>query len=267
MLRPLARPVCHINRLSRHYSTSSSTIDITDRNAIRWITLNRPHQLNAMTTTDLDDITTAINTSPPSIRAIALKGSGRALSAGMNTSTFANLSVSEAKDVIRKVARCVGAFRLCPKPTAVLIHGYCLGAAFEMALAADFRVSTRDAKVGLPETKVGIPSVVDAALLRHHVGLSFAKEMLLVGDIYPVERLDFVNRYDEGAGLEATAEELLGKVTGLTPTVMAAQKILHEAWHNLPLKDGIEYSVEVFGEVFGKEETHEAVRRYNSRKK
>lgn len=265
----LARRGLYAGRTLRAFSTSASRcIEIQDRDAIRWITLDRPQQLNALTITDLEDLTAAVEDAPDSVRAIALKGAGRALCAGMNTTAFAGLSSAEARDVISKVARCVGSFRLSPKPTAVLIHGYCLGAAFEMALAADFRISSRDAKVGLPETKVGIPSVVDAALLRHHVGLSFAKEMLLVGDIYPVERLGgFVNRWDEGQGLEKTTEELLSKVTCLTPTVMKAQKELHESWHNLPLKESIAHSIDVFADVFGRPETHEAVRAYNARKK
>ena len=69
-----------------------------------------------------------------------------------------------------------------------MVHGYCLGAGFELALACDVRVSTPDSQFGLPEVKVGIPSVIDAALLPRYVGLGLAKEMILTGDLYPADR-------------------------------------------------------------------------------
>lgn len=245
-----------------------STLLVEDRDRIRWITLNRPASLNALTLQDLEAFRDAVNDAPDTVRAIAVLGAGRAFCAGMNTSTFEGLDAAGARNVITKVSHAVGSLRLSPKPTAVVMHGYCLGAAFEMALAADFRIATRDAKVGLPETKVGIPSVVDAALLQHYVGLSRAKEMILAGDVWAVQDLGagFVNRYaDDQAGLQQAAGEILGKVTGLTPVVMKAQKELHETWLNVPLKQGIERSIDVFAEVFAHPDTQEAVHKYNKK--
>jgi len=74
-----------------------------------------------------------------------------------------------------RVRDCIGAIRLCPRPTVALVNGYCLGAAFEMILACDLRVAHPQVQFGLPEVKLGIPSVVDAALLQQFVGLSKAK--------------------------------------------------------------------------------------------
>lgn len=255
--------------ISSAASSSESTLLVEDRSSIRWITLNRPNQLNALTPGDLDAFITAVEDAPTSVRAIAVTGSGRAFCAGMNTSAFEDLDVPAARALISKVGRAVGSLRLSPKPTAVLLNGYCLGAAFEMALAADFRIAYPGVKVGLPETKVGIPSVVDAALLRHYVGLSLAKEMLLAGDIYPVEKLGahFVNKYAEEGRIVEAGEQMLEKVTGLTPVVMGAQKELNEAWLNESHVAGIERSIDVFARVFGDPETHEAVIKYNEARK
>lgn len=261
-------PVITSARFSSSTSTDS-TLLVEDRASIRWITLNRPHQLNALTPGDLDAFIDAVENAPSSVRAIAVTGAGRAFCAGMNTSAFEGLDVPSARGLIEKVGRAVGSLRLSPKPTAVLLNGYCLGAAFEMALAADFRIAYAEVKVGLPETKVGIPSVVDAALLRHHVGLSLAKEMLLVGDIYPVEKMGagFVNAFAETGKIEAVGEVFLGKITGLTPVVMAAQKELNEAWMNESHVDGIKRSIDVFARVFADPSTHEAVLKYNAARK
>jgi enoyl-CoA hydratase/carnithine racemase len=258
----LSRPLAS---LARHSSTSSLLVE--DRGPTRLITLNRPNQLNALTPADLDAFITAVEDAPAAVRSIAVTGAGRAFCAGMNTSAFEGLDTAAAKELITKVGRAVGALRLSPKVTAVLINGYCLGAAFEMALAADLRIALPNVKVGLPESKVGIPSVVDAALLRHHVGLSLAKEMLLLGEIYPVEKLGgFVNFYAED-NLVEKGEEVLAKVADLTPVVMAAQKELNEAWMNESHVAGIERSIDVFARVFADPSTHEAVEKYNARRK
>lgn len=223
-----------------------------------------------MTVQDLDDFAAAVESAAEldTVRAIAVTGAGeKAFCAGMNTSVFAELDRPAAREVISKVARAVGSLRLSPKPTAVLLNGYTIGAAFEMALAADFRIAYHGIKVGLPETKVGIPSVVDAALLRNYVGLSLAKEMILIGDLYPVEELgNFVNRFAERGKMVETAEALLSKVTDLTPVVMKAQKELHETWMNESLADSIQRSIDVFADVFVDPSTHEAVEKYNNRK-
>jgi enoyl-CoA hydratase/carnithine racemase len=149
-----------------------------------------------------------------------------------------------------------------------MVRGFCLGAGFELALACDLRVSTEDSQFGLPEVKVGIPSVVDAALLPAHVGLAMAKEIILTGDLYPaaqLHRLGLLNRVVPAPQLRAETEELLARVTRHTPAVLASQKRLFEVWHNQPLVDAIDQSVDEFAAMFALPETHEAIRRYRTR--
>lgn len=268
MVRPRVPPSLPRRLLQ---TRSYSALKVRDTDRVRWLTLNRPEKLNALTLPDLGEFQSAVEdaNADPSIRAIAVTGEGRAFCAGMDTHVFAGLSVPEALDVIRRVSGAVGALRLSPKPTAVALNGYCIGAAFEMALSADFRTSFPGVMAGLPETKVGIPSVVDAALLPQYTGLSLAKEMLLTGDLYPVEQVGFVNRFAErkDGELERVTMQLLEKVTGLTPTVMKAQKELNEFWLNNGIKESIAHSIDVFGECFQHPETKEAVDKYNARRK
>lgn len=143
-LSALPRPGIELaHRLHSRFSSSSadSALLVEDRSSIRFITLNRPKQLNALTPGDLDAFISAVEGAPSTVRAIAVMGAGRAFCAGMNTSAFEGLDVPAARALIEKVGRAVGSLRLSPKPTAVLLNGYCLGAAFEMALAADFRIA------------------------------------------------------------------------------------------------------------------------------
>jgi enoyl-CoA hydratase/carnithine racemase len=188
-----------------------------------------------------------------------LTGAGqRAFSAGMHLDAFVDLTPETARRLIAAVRDCLAAVRLAPFPTISMINGHCLGAAFEITLASDLRIAARHAAVGLPEIQVGIPSVVDAALLQQHVGLSKAKEMILTGDLYPVvdlEALGLFNAVVPAEELQAATQQMLDRVTPWTPTVMAAQKRLFEIWQNSALAEGIEASVDVFAGVFASPET------------
>lgn len=233
---------------------------------VRHIVVDRPRKLNALTPADLAAVTGLVERPGDDARALVFTGTGeRAFSAGLHIDTFAGLSPDTARDLIRQVRDCVGAVRTSPLPTVAMINGYCLGAAFELALACDLRVCVPDARFGLPEVTVGIPSVVDAALLQQHVGLALAKEIILTGDLFGADelhRLGLLNRVVPRDRLLAETEELLGRIIRHTPTVLAAQKRLFETWQNTALRVGIEASVEEFGRVFEAAETAEQVQRH-----
>src|SRR5499427_8973896 len=214
---------------------------VADENGVRWITLDRPEIRNALYAEDLARIRHAVDGIGDSVKAIVLTGSGeRAFSAGMHMDTFAGAAPEEGRSVISDVRDCVGAVRLAPVPTVAMINGFCIGAAFEMALACDLRVAHADARVGLPEVRLGIPSAVEAALLYHYVGLSRAKEIILTGGLYPVTEFaaqGLINRMVGPPQLRAATLELLGSVTASTREVIAAQKGLFETWLNHGLQD------------------------------
>jgi enoyl-CoA hydratase/carnithine racemase len=185
----------------------------------------------------------------------------------VHTATFVDLDPPRARAFIAELRDCLAAVRTSPLPTAAMVRGFCLGAGFELALACDLRVSTEDSQFGLPEVKVGIPSVVDAALLPAHVGLAMAKEIILTGDLYPaaeLHRLGLLNRVVPAERLTAETEDLLARVTRHTPAVLASQKRLFEVWHNRPLVDAIDYSVDEFAAMFALPETLDQIRQYRS---
>ena len=237
-----------------------ATIEVRDdEDGVRWITFSRPEKLNALLPADLEAITRALTDLNPAPRAAVLTGAGeRAFCAGMHLDAFVDLTPDTARALIEKVRDCVGSVRTAPFPTLSQLNGHCLGVAFEIALASDLRVAASHATVGLPEIKVGIPSVVDAALLQQHVGLSRAKEMILTGDLYPVtemEKFGLFNAVVPTDELLGATRRLLDRVTPWTPTVVAAQKRLFEIWQNTALADGIAASVDEFAQVFASPET------------
>lgn len=226
---------------------------VNDEDGIRWITFDRPRERNAVTTEDLRAATEAVQ-GAGRLRALAFTGAGaEAFCAGMHLRSLRGLDPRSARELITTVRDFLHAVRTTSLPTAAMINGHCIGAGFELALACDLRVAVPTARYGLPEVAVGIPSIADAALLQQHVGLGFAKEIILTGDLYETAALahtGLLNRLVEPEALRETTVELLGRVTRHTPAVLAAQKRLFETWQNSPLREGAETSIHEFARVF-----------------
>jgi enoyl-CoA hydratase len=201
-----------------------------------------------------------------SLDAVAFQGDGeRSFSAGLHVEEFIDLTPARARELICDLRALLETVRRAPIPTACAINGYCLGGAMELAMVCDVRVASENAMFGMPEIKVGIPSVLDAALLQQHVGLSKAKEMLLTGDLYgaaEMERYGLLNGVVKLDRLEEETALMLDRLTRHSRTALAAQKRLFEAWQNPGLEESIQASVDEFANVFEEEETQATIRRY-----
>jgi hypothetical protein len=134
--------------------------------------------------------------------------------------------------------------------------------------ACDLRVVTTTAAFGLPEIKVGVPSVIDAALLPGFVGLSKAREMILTGDTYRLDQLpphSIANVITEPGLLAEATERLLERTATHTRTVTAAQRRLFSLWLNNPLDAAVEHSTDEFAGTFGAQETRDQIAYHHRR--
>ena len=105
------------------------------------------------------------------LRAVVLTGAGeRAFIGGADIEEMAKLSPDTARAFITRIHDCCEALRLLPVPVLARIGGYALGAGMEIAAACDLRLASESARFGMPEVKLGIPSVVEAALLPMLIG-------------------------------------------------------------------------------------------------
>jgi enoyl-CoA hydratase len=236
---------------------------------VLWITFDRPAKLNVLHAEDLGGLRAVIAEADPDLEAIAFTGAGpAAFSAGMNIEAFAGLAQGGAHELITELALVMQAIRHSPAVSVAVVNGYCLGAAFELALACDLRVVSATASFGLPEIKVGVPSVIDAALLPAFVGLSKAREMILTGDVYPLGQLppgSIANVVAEPDRLRDAAEALLARTATHTRTVTAAQRRLFDVWLNHPLDAASDLSRAEFAKAFLAPDTHEQIARHHAR--
>lgn len=186
------------------------------------------------------------------LRAVVLAGAGpRAFIGGADIPAMAGLAgEEEAQDFIRLVHGCCRAIRDCPAPVIARVHGWCLGAGLEVAAACDLRVAAEGAKFGMPEVRVGIPSVVEAALLPGLIGWGRTRRLLLLAEtIGAAEALDWglVERVAPDAGLDAAVEEWLGLLLEAGPQAIRSQKALIRKWEDSTVSQGIAAGIEAFG--------------------
>lgn len=222
--------------------------------AVVWCTLDRPplNLLESRLIGALHDTFTQL-AADPGVRVAVLAGSGRGFSAGMDVGVLAGLDVAAARALITSLHDAIEAVHHAPFPVVAAVHGPCLGAAFELALAADLRVAASTATFGLPEVRVGVPSVIEAALLPRLVGPGRAAEMLLTGEAIAADRAlawGLVNRVVDGSSLRAAVEELVDKILAAGPRAIRLQKELMLRWRYTDLATAIRYGINAFAAAY-----------------
>src|ERR1041384_2696278 len=120
------------------------------------------------------------------LRAVVLTGAGdKAFIGGASIDEMAPLdSPQAARAVILKVRGCCPAIRQTPTPVIAAVNGWCLGAGLEVAAACDLRLAADTARFGMPEVKLGLPSVVEAALLPTLIGWGRTRRILMTGETF-----------------------------------------------------------------------------------
>ena len=161
-------------------------IDVTaDARGVATVTVANAAKLNTLNTRVMTDLIAAVERlgADDSLRAVVLRGAGeRAFIGGADINEMAGLDPPPARAFITLVHRSCDVFRRLPVPVIARIQGYVFGAGVEVAAACDMRVAARGAQFGMPEVRLGVPSVVEAALLPQLIGWGRTRQWLLTGD-------------------------------------------------------------------------------------
>lgn len=155
------------------------------------ITLNRPKVLNAVNaemTTELEAVVAWLMRNPEAVRVVLIRGAGAAFCAGDDVKELPSFSESFARQLSFRQAELYLALERLPQPVIALIHGDAMGGGCVAAYSADFRIATHDARLGMPEIKLGWPPGYGIAQLTALVGKARALELCLLGDPITAER-------------------------------------------------------------------------------
>jgi enoyl-CoA hydratase len=149
------------------------------------------------------------------------------------------------------------------------INGYALGAGMEIAAACDLRLACERARFGMPEVRLGIPSVVEAALLPMLIGWGRTRQLLLLGEIFTAaEARDwgFVERLVPDDQLDAAVEEWLAALLACGPQAIRLQKKLILDWEKLAPGAAVDAGIEAFVEAWRSPEPKLAMESFLSAK-
>jgi len=249
---------------------TSNPVRVECRGAIGLLTLNRAEQLNTLTVPMLLTMERALSALEQNtdVRVIIVTASGeRAFIAGGDiadlTSRGGLAHYIEFGQVVHRVFR---RFEACDKPTIAAVNGWALGGGAEFLLTLDIRLIAEEAKVGLPEIKLGLfPGGGGSQRLMRQVPLCRAKELMFIGE--PVTAAEAValglcNRAVPRAQLYEEAFRLAECIAGKSPLTLKLLKrsMLHGT--EMPLAAALEYEQALMGLVLDSEDAHEGCRAF-----
>jgi len=224
------------------------------------LTIDNARKLNALDRALMVEIVEAVQTleAEPELRVVVVTGAGeRAFIGGTDINELAALDSDSARELITLVHRCCDGFHRLPVPVIARINGYALGAGLELAAACDLRVASAGAMFGMPEVRVGIPSVVEAALLPRLVGDGRARRLLLTGEMIDAATAlewGLVDKMAPADGLDAAVEELAAAILAGGPRAIRLQKKLILDWEELPTGAAVARGIEIFAEAYETDE-------------
>lgn len=210
------------------------------------VTLDRPEKLNALTLPLLGDLAATARRlrADRQVRAVVLSGAGESFCAGLDFASALSDKTALAGAFAPRPWRGTNTFqeacyawRRLPVPVIAAVHGNCLGGGLQIALGADFRFTTPDARWSVLEGKWGlIPDMAGVHLLSSLVGQDTAKRLTMTAEVLSGTRAAEIGLATEAvADPEEAAAELIDQLLTRSPDALAAGKRLFErTWHSGP---------------------------------
>jgi enoyl-CoA hydratase/carnithine racemase len=204
------------------------------------VTLNRPDSLNALDPSLIDALNVYFQGLQRNrdTRVVVLKGAGASFCAGLDLKHAMKRragqqeppGVTESLDSQRRIADIVMLMRRCPQPIIALVQGSAAGGGFALALAADIRIATRNARMNCAFIKLGLGGcdIGTSYFLPRLVGVSVASELILTGRFIGAERALAVGLVSElvedVAALDAAAEPYVEAMMTASPVGLRLSK-------------------------------------------
>jgi len=225
-------------------------IQLTRVDEFALITLNRPEALNALSFSLIQELSRLFDEVAASdARALLITGAGtKAFCAGADIKELVGRSLTEQKRGLQLGQSTFAKLDRMAIPSVALINGYSFGGGTELALACTFRLATRNAKMGLPEIKLGlIPGYGGTQRLPRLVGASRALEIMLTARTVDAEealRIGLVNRLLDGDPV-AQGIAFAREFSGYSLPVMGMAREAVERALDTPLNEGLKIEADL----------------------
>lgn len=253
-------------------SYQNITLNYEDRTAI--LRINRPKKLNALNRETIQELHEALTelSRDEEVAIVIITGTGeKAFVAGADIAEFADYSVVEGQELAANGQDILfNVIENFSKPVIAAINGFALGGGLELAMAAHFRTASPNAKMGLPETSLGvIPGYGGTQRLAQLVGKGKAMEMIMTAGMMNADeahRLGLVNHVFEPEDLLEETRKLASKISkNSMVAIKAAIKAVNAGFSHD--KDGYATEIKAFGEAFGTEDFKEGTQAFLNKRK
>ncbi len=243
----------------------SELVRLEKQAGVALVTVDRPKALNALNAEvilALGRVLDAVELDRE-IGALVVTGAGRAFVAGADVAAIRTLTPLEAEAFSALAHRVMGRLETLPIVTIAAVNGFALGGGCELALACDFIFASREAKIGQPETKLGlIPGFGGTSRLVRRVGLAWAKQLVLVGDPIDAEealRIGLVNRVFEPAELVPAAMAAARAAASRAPVATRLAKQVMQEGQDADVRTAHALEQRAFGLVFATQDRVEGI--------
>ncbi len=204
------------------------------------------------------------------IRCAVLQGDPEtAFIGGADLNELQALETHDAAGFVGAIHDVCSAIRAFPVPVVARVRGYCLGGGLEIAAACDLRVCDATAKFGMPEVRVGLPSVVEAALLPRLIGWGRTRELVYRGhviDAHEAHRIGLVEQFTDG-DIDTAVADVLADILEGGPQAIRLQKRLCRRWEQLAIDDAIVEGLNFFAQAYETDEPKRYCGRFFARKR
>ncbi len=234
------------------------------------ITLNRPDRLNTFTPEMFEEIERALAEldKDDEVRCVVFVGSGeRAFSAGADLTAFGDASKAhQFWKVSRRSEQVFHTVANFSKPTIAALNGAAVGGGLELALACDFRIAAKRAKIGQTEVARGlVPGAGGSQRLVRIVGLAKAKEIAMIGDRMMADEaaaIGLVMKSVENEAFDAEVKAFAAKLAGGPPVAMRLIKVMLNRSGDVPIDAALEMEAMAFGLVMSTDDVYEGIQAF-----
>ncbi|BCS34147.1 3-hydroxybutyryl-CoA dehydratase [Luteitalea sp. TBR-22] len=248
---------------------SDQYLDLTGTGAVRVLTITRPEKLNALNRATLAALRARLDAlaDEAALRVLIVTGAGpKAFVAGADIAEFDGFTADAAAAYARAGQAVFDRLESMPVPTIAAINGYALGGGCELALACTFRLMADTARLGLPETSLGlIPGFGGTQRLARAIGRQQALELILTGRQVSADeavRLGIVLRSVPAAALMDEAQALADQLAARAPLALRYAREAIADGLDRPLADGLAAEARLFGLAAATEDMREGVRAF-----
>ena len=234
----------------------AANVDLSIENQVARITISDDKRMNLMNTPTMERIIAVGEQLKQNaqVRLVILTGGGdKAFIGGADITELVTLNAETGQAFITKVHQVCHLFRALPVPTIARVNGFCLGAGMEVAASCDLRIGAEESSYGMPEVQLGLPSVVEAAMLPALIGWGNTRDILYTGRVFGAEearKMGFLEKVAPRADLDAALHGWIEPILAADPLAVRAQKRLIEGWLESGVAAGVQAGIDAFSLSF-----------------